>query len=31
MENIDPFWFITLVTLLSGAGGTGLGGVVGAL
>ena len=25
------FWFITLVTLLSGAGGTGLGGVVGAL
>lgn len=31
MENIDPFWFVTLVTLLSGAGGTGLGGVVGAL
>lgn len=31
MEHIDPFWFVTLVTLLSGAGGTGLGGVIGAL
>lgn len=31
MESIDPFLFVTLVTLLSGAGGTGLGGVVGAL
>lgn len=28
---IDPFWFVTIVTLLSGAGGTGLGGLVGAL
>ncbi|WP_241156394.1 MULTISPECIES: ZIP family metal transporter [unclassified Adlercreutzia] len=31
MEMMDPFWFVTLVTLLSGAGGTGVGGVVGAL
>ncbi len=31
METIDPFWFVTIVTLLSGAGGTGVGGVVGAL
>lgn len=28
---MDPFWFVTMVTLLSGAGGTGIGGVVGAL
>ncbi len=31
METLDPFWFVTIVTLLSGAGGTGLGGAVGAL
>ncbi len=31
MESMDPFLFITLVTLLAGAGGTGLGGLVGAL
>lgn len=31
MDAISPFWFITIVTLISGAGGTGLGGVVGAL
>ena len=31
METIDPFWFVTIVTLLSGAGGTGVGGLVGAL
>ena len=31
METIDPFWFVTIVTLLSGAGGTGIGGLVGAL
>lgn len=31
MEALDPFWFVTIVTLLSGAGGTGLGGLVGAL
>lgn len=29
--QLDPFWFATLVTLIAGAGGTGLGGVVGAL
>ncbi len=28
---VDPFIFITVVTLIAGAGGTGLGGVVGAL
>ncbi|WP_241156037.1 ZIP family metal transporter [Adlercreutzia sp. ZJ154] len=28
---IDPFWFVTIVTLLSGAGGTGIGGLIGAL
>ncbi|MDO4290668.1 MAG: ZIP family metal transporter [Eggerthellaceae bacterium] len=31
METMDPFWFVTLVTLISGAGGTGVGGLVGAL
>ena len=31
MEHMDPFWFVTMVTLLSGAGGTGIGGLVGAL
>ena len=31
MESMSPFAFITLVTLLAGAGGTGLGGLVGAL
>ncbi len=31
MEAMDPFLFITLVTLVSGAGGTGLGGLIGAL
>lgn len=31
MQPLDPFWFVTLVTLLAGAGGTGLGGAVGAL
>ena len=31
MEPMDPFWFVTLVTLLAGAGGTGIGGAVGAL
>lgn len=31
METLSPFAFITLVTLLSGAGGTGLGGLIGAL
>lgn len=31
MDQMSPFAFITLVTLLSGAGGTGLGGVIGAL
>lgn len=31
MEQLDPFWFVTIVTLLSGAGGTGVGGLVGAL
>ncbi len=28
---MDPFLFVTLVTLISGAGGTGLGGLIGAL
>ena len=28
---MDPFVFITVVTLVAGAGGTGLGGIVGAL
>lgn len=31
METMDPFWFVTLVTLLSGAGGTGVGGAIGAI
>lgn len=31
METLSPFAFVTLVTLISGAGGTGLGGLVGAL
>ena len=31
METMDPFLFVTLVTLISGAGGTGLGGLIGAL
>ncbi len=31
MEAMSPFAFITLVTLISGAGGTGLGGIIGAL
>ncbi len=31
MEQLSPFWFVTVVTLLSGAGGTGLGGAIGAL
>ena len=31
METMSPFAFITLVTLISGAGGTGLGGLIGAL
>lgn len=31
MEAMDPFLFVTLVTLISGAGGTGLGGLIGAL
>lgn len=31
MEAMSPFAFITLVTLVSGAGGTGLGGLIGAL
>ncbi len=31
MEQLDPFWFVTIVTLLSGAGGTGVGGLIGAL
>lgn len=29
--NVDPFTFVTIVTLIAGAGGTGLGGVIGAL
>lgn len=31
METLSPFSFVTLVTLISGAGGTGLGGLIGAL
>ena len=31
METLSPFAFVTLVTLISGAGGTGLGGLRGAL
>ena len=31
METLPPFAFVTLVTLISGAGGTGLGGLIGAL
>ena len=31
METLSPFAFVTLATLLSGAGGTGLGGLIGAL
>ena len=31
METLSPFAFVTLVTLISGAGGTGLGGFIGAL
>ena len=31
METLSPFVFVTLVTLISGAGGTGLGGLIGAL
>ena len=31
METLSPFAFVTLVTLISGAGGTGLGGSIGAL
>ncbi len=31
MDTMDPFWFVTLVTLVSGAGGTGIGGIIGAL
>lgn len=31
METLSPFAFVTLVTLISGAGGTGLGGFTGAL
>ena len=31
METLSPFAFVTLVTLISGAGGTGLGGCIGAL
>ncbi len=31
MESLSPFAFVTIVTLIAGAGGTGLGGVVGAL
>ena len=31
METLSPFAFATLVTLISGAGGTGLGGFIGAL
>lgn len=31
METLSPFAFVTLVTLISGAGGTGLGGLIGAL
>ena len=31
METLSPFAFVTLATLISGAGGTGLGGLIGAL
>ena len=31
METLSPFAFVTLVTLICGAGGTGLGGLIGAL
>lgn len=31
METLSPFAFVTLVTLISGAGGTGLGGFIGVL
>lgn len=31
MGEVDPFIFVTVVTLISGVGGTGLGGLVGAL
>lgn len=31
METLSPFAFVTLVTLISGAGGTGVGGLIGAL
>ncbi len=31
MTTLDPFWYVTIVTLIAGAGGTGLGGLVGAL
>lgn len=31
MEHLSPFAFVTIVTLISGAGGTGLGGIIGAL
>lgn len=31
MTMLDPFWYVTIVTLIAGAGGTGLGGLVGAL
>lgn len=31
METLSPFAFVTLVTLISGAGGTGLGGLIGAM
>lgn len=31
MEEVDPFIFVTVVTLLSGAGGTGIGGIIGAM
>ncbi|WP_295996096.1 ZIP family metal transporter [uncultured Adlercreutzia sp.] len=31
METLSPFVFVTLVTLISGAGGTGVGGLIGAL
>ena len=31
METLSPFAFVSLVTLISGAGGTGLGGFIGAL
>lgn len=31
MESLSPFAFVTIVTLVSGVGGTGLGGIIGAL